>query len=60
MEPNDFLLTTRVPHELAAHSRAIANEQGMTLSAFTRQALHRNVRTYVDHERELIGKRMVR
>ena len=57
---NDYPLNIRVPRELVIHSRQVANEQGMNLSAFTRQALLRNVRTYVDHERDLIAKRVVR
>ena len=32
----------------------------MNLSTFARQSLLRNIRTYVDHERELIAQRVVR
>lgn len=57
---NDCPLNIRVPRELAIHSRQVANEQGMNLSTFARQSLLRNIRTYVDHERELIAQRVVR
>lgn len=57
---NDYPINVRMPRDLAIRSREIANEQGMTFSAFTRQALLRNVRTYIDHERDLIARRVVR
>ena len=57
---NDYLINVRLPRELVEHARQIANEQGMCLSSFVRQAIHRNVQTYIQHERALIAKRVVR
>lgn len=55
---NDRLMNIRVPSDLIEHSRQVATEQGMSLAAFSRQSLIRNLRTYIDHERDLIKQRI--
>ncbi len=55
---NDRLMNIRVPSDLIEKSRQIATEQGMSLAAFSRQSLIRNLKTYVDHERHLMQMRV--
>ena len=52
----DHLLNIRVPFHLAEHAQQIANEQAISLSAFTRQAIQRNIRIYTEHEREILKR----
>ena len=51
---HDYLLNTRVPRTLALHAKEVAKEQGMNISTFVRQALHRNIKLYVVHEKDLL------
>jgi hypothetical protein len=40
----------------AYNAQQIANEQAISLSAFTRQAIQRNIRIYTEHERDLLKR----
>ena len=51
---NDYLIATRIPSHLAAHAKEVAKTQGMPLSAFVRQAVKRNIESYIVNERNVI------
>ena len=51
---NDVLVATRYPHSLAAHAKEVAKAQGMSLSAFQRQATKRNIESYLINERKIV------
>ncbi len=47
---NNCLMNLRIPLSLMEQASQVATNQGMSLAAFTRQSMMRNIRLYLEHE----------
>jgi hypothetical protein len=47
---NNCLMNLRIPLALMEQASQVATHQGMSLAAFTRQSMMRNIRLYREHE----------
>ena len=55
---NDHFISVRLPFVLADQAIHVATDQGITLSAFLREAIARNMRFYVEQKQELVARRV--